>query len=321
MKKYIKIIYKIIILIVVTSFLVIAFSILFNEDKNIRTRFSSIPKNSMDIVFLGSSHVQYGINPAVINEFTGLYSYINGTPCQPIEVSYEILKETLKYQNPKLIVLDVFTLLPSRSVCMADSIYKMAADEMTGIEKYNTLMHVSDKKLAYNYIFSLRMHHQNWSSMDLSDVKFNFNKLNYEDFGYVNLNSKDLNFRYLPEKQREEVILLDDHSIKYIKKIKSLLDRKNIDLLLIKTPFDIDQENYDKLMSVWDFAEKENIKYLDLLSSCKDMDFAFGVDSETWHNTNWGAYKNSLYLSEYINDNYSFNHKENIEINKNETSK
>ena len=79
----------------------------------------------------------------------------------------------------------------------------------------------------------------------------------------------------------------------------------------------MNQKNYDALMAVWDFAKENDIDYLDLNQYLEEMDFAFGVDSETWHNTNWGAYKNSEIISEYLLKNYKFNHVDNEDVNRN----
>ncbi len=316
MKTTIKILFKSLLLLIITAILCAYFSyVFFVGNKNLKTAFQSIPKNMLDVVILGSSHTQYGINPAILNNETNLYAYVNASACQPIEVSYQMLKETLKTQKPKVVILDVFTMLPAKEVCHANSVYKMASDEMTGMEKINTLMYIDDKDTAFNYIFNIRMYHQRWKEVNIDDFVIKNNKSNYDHFGYINLPSNDLNFRFLDIPERNSKYELDKKDIKYLKKIKELCDKKGMQLLLIKTPFDINQENLNALMSVWDLANSLNIKYIDFIEKSKDLGFAFGVDSETWHNTNWGAYKITKYLSEYLTENYKFNHIDNREIN------
>lgn len=318
MKSILKILFKSFILLLIAVVLCGYFGIVFSvDDKNLKTTFQSIPEGYLDVVVLGSSHTQYGINPAVIHNESGLYTYINASACQPMEVSYQMLKETLKTQKPKVIVLDVFTMLPSQSVCYANSIYKMAADEMSGLEKINTLLYIEDKKVALDYILSIRMYHQRWTDVKAEDFIIVNEKRSYDSFGYINLLSNDLQFRYLEGHTRKNNYQLSDKNIKALKDIKALCDKNDIELLLIKTPFDIDQENYDALMAVWDLAKSLNIKYIDFIELSEEINFVFGVDSETWHNTNWGAYKISEYLGEYLKNNYQFNHQENREINLN----
>lgn len=284
---------------------------------NIKTAYLSVPENTLDVIVLGSSHTQYGINPAVINNETGLYTYINASACQPMEVSYQMLKESLKTQNPKVVILDVFTMMPAQSVCYGESIYKLASDEMTGLERINTLLSIDDKKVALDYILSIRMYHQRWNEIDINDVKLRDEKLPYDTFGYINLLPTEYVFKYLEPKTKKDNYTLKEKDVEALKKIKELCDKEGINLLLTKTPFDIDQENYDALMSIWYLARSLDIDYLDLIQHTKDMDFVFGMDSETWHNTNFGAYKNSKFISNYLIDNYEFNHKNNTEVERN----
>ena len=318
MKVILKIVSKIILVIIIALSISIYFAIVFSPDsKNIKTEFQSIPKDSLDMVIFGSSHTQYGINPAVIYSDSGYYAYVNGSPCQPMEVSYQMLRETLKTQKPKVVLVDVFTMLPAQSVCHANFIYKAAADHMSGMEKINTILSVPDKKTAFDYLFPIRMYHQRWTEIENKDFVVENKDVNYDNFGYINLPPKEYVFKYLESKQKDKSYVLKYKDIKALDDIKKLCDKNGIDLLLIKTPFDIDQENYDTLMEVWNYARKHNIKYVDLIEASKEMDFAFGLDSETWHNTNFGAYKNSKYLSKYLKDNYKFDHKKNEEIEEN----
>lgn len=313
-----KIIFKSGFLLSVTLGLSLYFSKAFSPlSNNLKTAYLSVPENTLDVVVLGSSHTQYGINPAVINNETGLYAYINASACQPMEVSYQMLKESLKTQKPKVVLLDVFTMMPGQSVCYDESIYKLASDEMTGIEKINTLLYIEDKKIAFDYIISIRMYHQRWNEIDFNDLKIRNEDIPYDSFGYINLEPKEYVFKYLEPKSKKNKYELKEKDVKSLNKIKALCDENNIELLLIKTPFDIDQENYDALMAIWDLADDLDIEYLDLIDYTEEMDFAFGMDSETWHNTNWGAYKNSKLISEYLIKNYKFEHVYNEEVERN----
>ena len=92
--------------------------------------FYALEEYSMDILFMGTSHTYYGFNPSVIYEKTGLNSYVFAGECQPISVTYHYLVEALKTQKPKLIVLDVFALLPSANKCQTDGIIKVNVENL-----------------------------------------------------------------------------------------------------------------------------------------------------------------------------------------------
>ena len=66
-------------------------------------------ENSLDVVFVGSSQVYADIAPAVLFHDFGIASYDFCANEQPLWISYYYIKEILKHQKPKVIVLDVFT--------------------------------------------------------------------------------------------------------------------------------------------------------------------------------------------------------------------
>ena len=88
--------------------------------------FYDLEKNSLDVVFLGNSHVYNGINPAVLYKETGLKGF-------DMFVSYHLFKEMLKTQSPSVVVLDTYALhldLTDKEESLRSTYYKMAFDDM-----------------------------------------------------------------------------------------------------------------------------------------------------------------------------------------------
>lgn len=67
-------------------------------------------KNSVDVLAVGSSHVFYDINPGTLWDEYGLAVYDLGSAYQLPWTSYYSLKEALKSQTPKLVVLEGYML-------------------------------------------------------------------------------------------------------------------------------------------------------------------------------------------------------------------
>jgi hypothetical protein len=63
--------------------------------------------NSVDMIFLGSSRAYCSFNPRVFNDKLNISSYNLGSSEQSFASSYYILRETLKYQKPKLVIQEV----------------------------------------------------------------------------------------------------------------------------------------------------------------------------------------------------------------------
>lgn len=69
--------------------------------------FYQMPKNSVDVLLLGSSHIVSGLNPNLMYEQYGISAYCCGTEAQPMLGSYTWLREALRYQDIQAVVLDV----------------------------------------------------------------------------------------------------------------------------------------------------------------------------------------------------------------------
>lgn len=91
----------------------------------------SQPRDSIDVVMLGSSHVNYGINTAKMWEDYGITAYDYSTAEQAIWINYYYLKEFCKYQTPKVVVLDFFAPAAfldgyaDKYICLREAFYGM----------------------------------------------------------------------------------------------------------------------------------------------------------------------------------------------------
>ena len=87
-------------------------------------------KNSIDILYLGSSHAYSSFNPYLIEEETKLNGYVFATQQQPLWITYHYLKEALKYQKPKYIVLEVHMAVVQKNDYAEEQVNRDAIDKM-----------------------------------------------------------------------------------------------------------------------------------------------------------------------------------------------
>ena len=86
-------------------------NILKNYEVQIDYAYNHMKKNSLDILFIGSSHSYCTFNPKVFDHYLKCNSFNLGTGAQPFSTTYSGIIEILKRQNPKIIVLEVYALL------------------------------------------------------------------------------------------------------------------------------------------------------------------------------------------------------------------
>lgn len=70
------------------------------------TKFYELDDNTVDVLFLGSSHAYEDFNTGTLWDEFGIASYILAGSVQPMWNTYYYLKEALKTQTPELIILE-----------------------------------------------------------------------------------------------------------------------------------------------------------------------------------------------------------------------
>ena len=97
------------------------------------TYFYSMEKNSIDVLFFGSSIGVNGFNTQEFYNQYGIRSYNLSNVQQPIPLSYCWLKEALKYQKPKVVVVDsrfLYQWHPADVLNGDEGAYHIALDKM-----------------------------------------------------------------------------------------------------------------------------------------------------------------------------------------------
>ncbi len=221
-------------------------------------------KNSLDFVFIGSSQMFTTVVPAVLWEEYGITSYDFGANEQPMYLSYYYIKEALKYQDPKAIVLEV-------SYCNTpeythEGVLHINLDDLRmGSVKLEAIFDIIPEGERWPYIFELAKYHDTWTEMDKASMKYlNAEKHNpYKGYtpsldGYADGGTFDEEIAQVTEKAE-----LAKLSVEYMEKIIELCKQEGVDLLFLKTPNDHIQ-NQPEYNAVQDIADAHGIPYLDL---------------------------------------------------------
>lgn len=300
MKKTIQFLIKCLLLILIACMLMTYFSIVlrpkYNEAPDDTTNktegFYALEKNSLDVLFLGSSHSYYAFNPAVLWKKAGAYSYVFAGECQPFSQTYYYLKQALSTQTPQVIVLDVFGLLDSAKACQTDGIYKKNSEGLRNeIYRAQSLKEISDQSLKLDYLFDLRLYHSRWNEITLDDFKFPFEK-HFNPFfgwtmGYPESDKKIERDIY----QQTETVKPDKTNLQYLDKIIELCKKKDLPLLLVKTPFYVTQHEYNMLQSIKQYVQDKGLQFIDFNDLYEEMNFHFDQDGDIWHTNIRGSTK------------------------------
>lgn len=152
---------------VIIFILVVQSCFLFRIDYN-TTRLRSFyeePKNTLDVVFVGASDIYTGFSPAYAYSKYGFTSYNYALDAAPGSLYIPFLKEVLKHQNPKLIVIEVNGYLQNDTYLANEGpLLNFVESTPLSINKIETVMSydIEDK---INCLIPFVRYHGNWKKL------------------------------------------------------------------------------------------------------------------------------------------------------------
>ncbi len=282
----------------------------------------SQPRDSVDLLMLGSSHIHYGVNVAKLWTDYGISAYDYSSAEQPTWISYYYLKEACKTQKPKVVMLDFFT--PAAFQDDYKNKYMHLSESMNGF-KFNLnkiqMMWVSfdgDKEAWNKYFPSFFGYHDRYDKLEDED----FEAAAYD---YANFKGYTPYFEQYPQSvpgfSLDEVKPPSDKSIEYLDKIVEYTAANDIELYITMVPYWINgervmnvvQEEDDRYNWLVKYVEEKNEEGYD--NVCFDYTFThmedIGIDYESgWdmidpsHLSYYGSCKYTGYLGDTLRDKY-----------------
>ena len=225
------------------------------------------PKNTIDLVTIGNSNIYAAISTTKLWKDMGITSYHTGTPMQTTWISYYILKDFLKRQEPKLAVIDMnfaFEKGNRYKKYIREDIDNMPMS-INKLEMINDPVFDNSLKAKISFIFPVIRFHSRWSEITMNEVKQAYQKDNINFKGY------EFNNRIDPYKKKSKTKVNENKSIntkitkeseEYLDKIVELCKENNTQVLLIYIPT-ATSWNQERHNEVQRYAKKQNLKFID----------------------------------------------------------
>jgi hypothetical protein len=338
---------KIGIFILITIFLYCKISDILVYTEPVTTRilegFYDLEEDTVDVIFMGPSLIYNGISPLDIYEDTGIVSYNLATPAQEIELTYYLLKDALKMQSPKLVVLDINQLF--KRINDGENYNTWSIDNMPYGENKFYMAEIQAEKLNQSiifYLFPLLRDHTRWSDLTSTDFT-SHNKLYYSKgfWSTPNVRTTDIDISKMNEIEEyihNDIISnttiyseynienieqydnyyeddaydeMDEERLGWLDMIDELCSENGIELLLIKMPViqnPITRKGswtYNRYCVAKEFAQNNLYNYVDLIyDSGIDWDTELDFQDFSGHCNIFGAEKASEYVGKYLLNNY-----------------
>ncbi len=253
------------------------------------------PKDSIDLMFLGSSHAYCNIIPASIHQSTGISSYVLSAPCLTMPLAYYYLKEGLKTQSPKVIMLECTAFFFNRYMGQA----KAAIGYMP--RGYNRLMSTlssAEPSERLGLFFPLYNYHDRWDTVPVSSF---FTK-RADQNPDINAGYTYLNECKAQQSVQERVFEYTNDDLelqkKYLKKIIELCKKEGIRLEIFIAPACLQVSQAD-MKILKDCAQDTQV--VDFNDNFDGYGFDLGTDFYDSRHLNFsGAVKFTTALCEYV---------------------
>ena len=313
-RKYTPVI-RVLLFLLLASFLVSAADYVLTPKSAISSAFYAEPRDTIDVLFVGGSHAAAAFDPTQLwmqQGFTGYTFYSWG---QPAWTSYHYVKEALKTQSPKVVVVEAFGFMYGRSYLSMNN-FDSVSDDFSlqirpGINRLELAIAMSRYQQAgtpfYRYNSLLR-YHGRWKSLTAEDFTWFFTDHYSTDKGFGPVYGHEA---FEPQVPPMGVMPrpLYPGCESYLLKLIELSLKEGFQLVLAMTPYVLESpEEWGVIQTIRNICEANDVAFLDYNSQniALQSEFSMAEDmGEHAHVNQYGAAKITRHIGEYLAANYS----------------
>ena len=240
--------------------------------------FFSLPHNTVDCLFAGTSHIYCSYIPKQIYDNAGITSASIATSAQSFQNTYWLLKEGLRNQKPKVVVLDISALTSA----VSENVRNFRLHYTSGISilpdlsinKYLLYHEIKERKegwseqmTVFDAVALLEYRNErdgNGNLLEWLDILFSPAE-NYKTFGFMPTTTVSPQENIVPCMAASHYMDLEETlDFQYLKKIKELLDERGIFLIACRAPYQgCGLDDYQLYEQVRSWLEGQQIPYID----------------------------------------------------------
>ncbi len=275
------------------------------EYTNVQDNFANLPKDSVDTIFIGTSHQFCSVDTNLLYEEYGINSFMLATSAQTVPMSYYACLEAIELQHPKTIVLEL-AYLANDFRTVTDEMSHTFFDGMPNCEARKLAIEdlIEPGKQVYYYL-NLGAFHERWKELTEEDYKSNLTSPrgnhHYENTQY-NWN--------IPVIEQTETEAPSEEMLKYLDKIIALCRENRIELITYVAPFNSlynDEDTRTELFRMqrvfnWcgEYLNNPNIRFYNLFYELPEIGLDGNTDFMDSQHTNYlGQAKITRYMAEH----------------------
>lgn len=297
------------------------------ERKSSRIKYTDFfeQDEDFDVLFMGTSHVINGVFPMELWDDYGIISYNFGGHSNQIATTYWVMENALEYTNPKVVVIDCFSLYSNTkcsdifsyvhlsldafplSVTKVKAIWDLLDDPALDEAIENgTARESEEPRTKIGLLWNYSVYHSRWTEVGQSDFG---PSQNYEKGAESRIKVTRGNLKKISSELKMTPGSVGEQ---YLRRMIEDCQDRGIEVLLTYLPFPASEGRQMEANYVYDIAEEYGVNYINFL----DMDlinYQTDLYDNKQHLNPSGARKVTDYLGEYLISYYDISDQRNNE--------
>ena len=272
-------------------------------------QFYKQPKDTVDLLVLGSSHSYVNIDPGILWEEYGVPAYDLGGGVQPLWNTYFYLKEALKTQTPKLIVLDAYTVTFNQEYNDNGRAVSNTFGMKWSRDKVNAMKLSAPPDKLSSFLLGYTQYHSRIRELSREDfLKDKGDEARYASWKGSYLSTAVRSFAWPKDVQTEERGLLTAKTEEWYCKTIELAQSANVPLLIVVNPyFNITTEHQAIYNTATEIAAEYGVPFVNFNQNFTilELDPAVSYFDEE-HMNIWGSREFTRMLGKMLIEDYTF---------------
>lgn len=270
------------------------------------TKFYEQDRNTVDVLILGSSHAFENINTGTLWDEYGMSSFLLCGSIQPMWNTYYYLKEALKTQTPKLIVLEGYCTTFTNNYNDDSRIIKNNFGLRLSPNKIKSLMASTNKRRWPEFFLEYIHYHSRYKEIKKSDFLKNQGYPLYEDWKGFGCNMQTTAMIPMDVSDISERKELAQKTEKYYRAVIELAQKKKIPIIIVVAPYAGINESHQKYFNrASDIASEYNVSFINCNLLFDEIGLDFTTDVADKEHLNYkGTPKLSRYIGKHIKEKY-----------------
>lgn len=281
-----------------------------------QAEYEALPKQSVDVLVMGSSTVLVGIFPQQLWQDYGIAAYNYAGTQQESVILYYSLMYALRNQSPQVILLDARPLTKNFFLSNEETFEGAARRKMDNMKFSRAKVlaaldfaSLSDQQSALSYLFPLLRYHSRWNALSPEDfepdtrLRGNPPLLGARYYTQVEAVQPTRDYEDLPLREDSSYAVLDSDTEAYYTKIVELAHQHGAEVVLVMMPRAGQFWRPAWVNAMRRFCEKNNIPWINFNSASTREETALDYQTDFYnrgHLNVQGGAKITAYLGEYL---------------------